>query len=218
MAVLAAQETADWMQKASFEARFLRCYCCARGSATYRRQRASDRGESAGRLRRPARAGLRPARVLANSADFLLLLCPNWDILYGMELGEYLGIVIGSRDWADWPRLASVCDRVLRPGCVLVWSGGARGADYLAWQWAIRRQIQFCVWSANWAAGKSAGPARSREMMAAAKRYPLPVRVLAFLSCPTLADSRGTAAAVEAARACDLPVYLVSKSSEGWYE
>lgn len=45
-------------------------------------------------------------------------------------------------------------------------SGGARGADTLAIEWAISKEINYEVYPAKWKAfGKTAGPKRNMEML-----------------------------------------------------
>lgn len=116
-------------------------------------------------------------------------------------------VVCGGRSFgsapADWALLVRSLDRVLRErGPLVLWHGGCSGADALAAQWAASRGVPCRAWPADWARfGRAAGPLRSRAMLAAAA---------ATGSCGLVAfpGGRGTAAAVAAARALGVGVWV----------
>lgn len=104
---------------------------------------------------------------------------------------------------ADRALLWRSLDYVLaRRGPLALWHGGCSGADALAAEWAAARGVPVRVWRADWARwGAAAGPLRSRAMLAAAA---------ASGRCGLVAfpGGRGTAAAVAAARALGVGVWL----------
>lgn len=107
--------------------------------------------------------------------------------------------VVGSRTFADRERLFRLLDR-LRPRLECVVTGGARGADALAEEWARERGVPVVVLRADWRRfGRGAGPRRNAEVVAAA------TAVLAFWD----GASRGTADTVRRARAAGVPVHVV---------
>ena len=76
-------------------------------------------------------------------------------------------IVAGSRDITDYNFIQNNLDVILRntKKKVEIVSGGARGVDTLAIQYAKGRQLSFKEFSANWNEhGKAAGPIRNAEM------------------------------------------------------
>ena len=114
-------------------------------------------------------------------------------------------IVTGSRTWTDTARIWGDLDQY-DPKAVVIWHGGARGADEIADRWARIRGARLRRWLADWATlGKSAGPIRSEEMIASA---PPSAIVRAYLYGP--ADgSRGTAYTIELARRRGLETRVV---------
>lgn len=89
-----------------------------------------------------------------------------------------------------------------RRGPLVLWHGGCSGADALAADWAAARGVPVRVWRADWARyGRAAGPLRSRAMLAAAAASGR-CGLVAF------AGGAGTAAAVAAARALGVGVWL----------
>lgn len=76
-------------------------------------------------------------------------------------------LVFGGRDFEDYPRLAAVLNRVWQkhPSAELL-SGGARGADTLAIEWAALHGIKTHVEMADWTRlKKAAGPVRNQLML-----------------------------------------------------
>jgi predicted Rossmann fold nucleotide-binding protein DprA/Smf involved in DNA uptake len=69
--------------------------------------------------------------------------------------------VIGSRDFADYAKLSQVLNE--QPGVTKIISGGAKGADSLAEQWAKEKGIETVVYKPDWAKyGRGAGVVRNR--------------------------------------------------------
>ncbi len=126
-------------------------------------------------------------------------------------------LVCGSRRWADFPRLAEVLDKLIRPVCrpvySAVWHGGAGGADSLAARWAaaLPCPLPVRVWPADWHRyGRAAGVRRSAEMLAAAP----PGSLLVAFVPGRLADSAGTAHTVRLARRRGLTVVVVDSDGQ----
>lgn len=113
-------------------------------------------------------------------------------------------VVTGGRGFADRALLWRSLDYVLaRRGPLALWHGGCSGADALAAEWAAARGVPVRVWRADWARwGAAAGPLRSRAMLAAAAAASGRCGLVAF------PGGRGTAAAVAAARALGVGVWL----------
>lgn len=88
-------------------------------------------------------------------------------------------LVCGGRDYAEVDRVDQELkdwQRTLGPMFKIV-CGGARGADMLAYNWAMRNCIPVSVYPANWDVhGKSAGPKRNQQML----EWEAPDVVLAF--------------------------------------
>jgi len=76
--------------------------------------------------------------------------------------------------------------------------GGATGADAMALQYAIEKNIEHHVFMANWVKhGRSAGPIRNQQMITEGK----PDIVIAF------PGGKGTADMVRRAKLCGVKVY-----------
>lgn len=77
-------------------------------------------------------------------------------------------IIAGSRTFTNVDELLSKVDSALsdqKPEDVVIISGGAGGADDLAYQYARKRQLKFEMFPARWDAhGKMAGFLRNIEM------------------------------------------------------
>lgn len=77
-------------------------------------------------------------------------------------------LVAGSRDFTDYKKLAGLCDTIIcntQHDGVCIVSGGARGADKLAEQYANENCYELKVFPAKWDTyGKSAGYIRNAEM------------------------------------------------------
>lgn len=100
----------------------------------------------------------------------------------------YKVLVCGSRKYQDRDRVFEVLDAVLakKGHDILLITGGARGADEYAMDWAASRQVDHLVLYPRWNEhGKAAGPIRNRRM---AKKNPK--LVLAFAE--DVDNTRGT--------------------------
>lgn len=93
-------------------------------------------------------------------------------------MGEYI-IVCGGRDYTDRKAVYSYLDGLAeRTRIDLVITGGARGADALADEWAQSRGIARIICPANWEGeGKAAGHIRNERMLSLAVEIH---RVVAF--------------------------------------
>ncbi len=74
-------------------------------------------------------------------------------------------IVTGGRHYSNKERVYATLD-ILKPDLIV--NGGAKGADTLANQYALDKNIKCRVFEADWEEhGKSAGPIRNKEMLEA---------------------------------------------------
>lgn len=120
-----------------------------------------------------------------------------------MTITEHRVLVCGGRSYAD-RRSVYVCLDGLIPQPTTIIHGGAHGADMIAHDWAVWRQIPRRVFMADWEnQGRSAGPLRNARMLAEGK----PHLVLAF------PGGRGTADMVRKAKAVGVPVIEVCKAA-----
>lgn len=88
--------------------------------------------------------------------------------------------------------------------------GAAPGADLLAARWAAEHGLTVRPFPADWRRlGRAAGPVRNREMLTHGR----PGLVVAFLD-KSLAESRGTADMVGAAKEAGVPVILVFSATD----
>jgi hypothetical protein len=72
-------------------------------------------------------------------------------------------LVCGGRDYNDRARLFSVLDEY---AVDLIVQGGAKGADWLAADWARSREVPCLTHPARWSAnGRQAGPLRNNAML-----------------------------------------------------
>jgi hypothetical protein len=111
-------------------------------------------------------------------------------------------LVAGSRTFNDFERLslsiANVVEKLSLPSIVIV-SGGARGADSLAEQYAKENNIPFVIFKAQWDIfGKSAGIIRNEEMGRFSDL------LIAFWD----GESRGTKHMINFMRGLQKPVYV----------
>lgn len=108
-------------------------------------------------------------------------------------------IVCGGRDYSDSNYLEQVLDL-----CVKWWdlqliiTGGAKGADSLAHQWALKRKLATEIHHADWSSyGKAAGMIRNKAMLAQE-----PNVVIAF------DGGSGTENMITIARKAGIPVFI----------
>lgn len=74
-------------------------------------------------------------------------------------------LVVGSRSFNNYGLMKAKLDKLLvNQDSVLIVSGGARGADTLAEQYAKERCCPCEVFPADWSTGKSAGFVRNEKM------------------------------------------------------
>lgn len=87
-------------------------------------------------------------------------------------------LVCGGRNYADRDFLTRYMDNLHERVCIThVINGGARGADMLARNWAIIRDVDALTYPADWKEhGRAAGPIRNQKMLEEGK----PDLVLAF--------------------------------------
>ena len=112
-------------------------------------------------------------------------------------------LVCGGSEFGDWTLLRGTLDEV-QPRITLVISGGARGADSFAIQWARQRGIACAVFMANWDHyGRAAGPVRNGWMVEFGK----PDLVIAF------PGGLGTANMIKQARQAGIPVKEIENAS-----
>ena len=112
------------------------------------------------------------------------------------KVSSYRLLVCGSRYYTNRKKIYKVLDFMLKQigDELMIISGGARGADTIAREWAVDRQVDHVVMYAKWKRQKrSAGPIRNRRM---AKLKPH----LVFAFHPNLDESKGTRDMINIAR------------------
>lgn len=120
-------------------------------------------------------------------------------------------LVCGGRNYADAFCVYSYLDEVhAKQRITLLLTGGANGADEIAFQWAMNRQVNTMIVPAKWnkyrfAAGQSgknpAGPIRNQEMLDKGK----PDLIIAF------PGGRGTQDMVDKGKEAGIKVIEYSK-------
>lgn len=105
--------------------------------------------------------------------------------------------VVGSRDWPSVGVVNSVLDELPKEGLVLV-SGGARGVDSMARNWAFKNNIPIIEYFPDWTQGVRAGLARNTLIITDADL------VLAF----QYNNSRGTQDSINKACYMGIPVLV----------
>lgn len=107
-------------------------------------------------------------------------------------------IIAGSRHLEDYDLVVDAIDKASwKP--TLVVSGGAKGIDSLAEQWASNNNIQVEKHPANWKQfGRAAGPVRNKEMAKNAEG------LIAIWD----GKSKGTKSMIELAHKANLAVYV----------
>lgn len=110
-------------------------------------------------------------------------------------------LVCGGRDFENREWLYRVLDELhVERAIEVIIQGGARGADWMARDWARSRMVEGKTYEADWKKhGKAAGPKRNAVMLAEGK----PDLVVAF------PGGRGTADMVEKAEAAGVAVHDV---------
>ena len=113
-------------------------------------------------------------------------------------------LVCGGRDYRDRQAVYHVLDE-LYPKMGALMSGGAPGADTLAWEWGWARNFHCERYFADWKQhGRAAGPIRNQRMIDEGK----PDLVVAF------PGGRGTADMIKRAETAGVPVRTVSARIE----
>lgn len=82
-------------------------------------------------------------------------------------MNKFYLLIAGSRNFEDYSLLKEITDYTLRNRNenIVIVSGGARGADTLAKQYAYEKQYEYLEFKADWNTfGKSAGYIRNEEM------------------------------------------------------
>lgn len=106
--------------------------------------------------------------------------------------------IVGSRNFNDYPLLVNILNLFCLPDEII--SGGAKGADTLADNYAENNGIKFTVFKADWNKyGKSAGFIRNRLIVNAADM------VIAFWD----GESRGTKDTIDKAIALKKLILIV---------
>lgn len=108
----------------------------------------------------------------------------------------------GGRDYQDAERVDAILSRLhAERTIVCIIEGGARGADWLAAQWAKANRVQHKRFPANWARdGRRAGPIRNAFML----QLGAPHAVVAF------PGGSGTADMINRAKAANVPVWEIA--------
>lgn len=112
-------------------------------------------------------------------------------------------LVCGGRDYDDREQLFRILDAAHQANPIIcLIHGAARGADTLAADWALERDVLCNAYPADWDRdGRAAGPIRNRKMLEVGK----PHMVIAF------AGGKGTANMIEQAEAAKIPVVRVRR-------
>ena len=113
-------------------------------------------------------------------------------------------LICGGRDFNDKEKLFSILDELYEKYRFdLIITGGAKGADFLAHQWAAKHRCDAKVFPANWEKhGKVAGILRNREML----KYGQPDVVIAF------PGGKGTADMVKISKKAGIEVIEIEVS------
>jgi len=111
-------------------------------------------------------------------------------------------LVCGGRDFSDKTLLWNSLDALHnKTPITIIIQGGARGADFLAKQWATEKAISCVTYEADWSShGASAGAIRNIKMAREAK----PDLVLAF------PGGRGTKHMIKTAHTYLIPYEVIS--------
>ena len=106
--------------------------------------------------------------------------------------------IVGSREYPDWHQVYQYVETL--PADAVVISGGARGVDRVAVEYARRRRLITEVYPADWEThGKSAGFIRNQTIVERADQ------IVAFWD----GTSKGTADTIRRARAAGKPIMVI---------
>lgn len=106
--------------------------------------------------------------------------------------------IVGSRTCTSKKFVFPILDKVLSSGDIII-SGGARGADSLAEEYAKQKEFTIVVYKAMWDLhGKSAGPKRNIQIVDDADE------IIAFWD----GKSKGTRHSINLAKAAKKPVHV----------
>jgi hypothetical protein len=122
-------------------------------------------------------------------------------------------IVCGSRDWTDGASIHTAMNQAIHDKRIPEWEmlvvGSDRGADWWAWQWALKREMPAMVFPARWSdEGRAAGPRRNQRMY----NWAQPVVTLAF------PGGRGTASMIGVARGGGTATFMFDVEKQQWEE
>lgn len=85
-----------------------------------------------------------------------------------MSGDEFIVLVCGGRDFYDRDTLNKVLDFFHKKYRITkIVNGGAKGADKLATEWSVNRQVPYQEYPADWSQGKGAGLIRNSQMLQA---------------------------------------------------
>ena len=111
--------------------------------------------------------------------------------------------IVGSRNFSDYETLENAVNRLCGSGIACIISGGAKGADSLAKQYAQKFAIPIKVFKPDWKQyGRGAGVVRNRDIVSHADV------VIAFWD----GVSKGTASSIKLAQEMNKMVHVVDTS------
>jgi len=106
--------------------------------------------------------------------------------------------VVGSRSFSDKTMLTNILDQQQNISCII--SGGARGVDTLAEQWARSKNVETKIFLPDWLSyGRAAGPIRNRNIIEACDEC------VAFWD----GESPGTRSSIELCNKLGKPIKIV---------
>ena len=111
--------------------------------------------------------------------------------------------IVGSRHYRNYKKFSKRVDKfIVENGYpTLIISGGARGVDHMAEQYAEEHKIPIQIFPADWEQfGRAAGPIRNTDIVNAC------THVLAFLA----SGSKGTASTISIAKAVHKPRTIIN--------
>lgn len=123
-------------------------------------------------------------------------------------MNDFYLLIVGSRTFSNYIMLKESCDYLLSNHLndnIIIVSGGARGADSLAEQYAKEKKYPLVIFKAQWNVyGKTAGYRRNVEMHKYISQFPNR-GVVAFWD----GQSKGTAHNFKLAKIYDNPIRTV---------